>query len=64
MSNQPASTADLQNLNDQTFGTATGPPLVAVPNCERLWRNSEPFLCVTQQNLGTRTKNWFPKVHM
>ena len=27
-------------------------------------RNSEPFLCVTQQNSGTRTKNWFPKVHM
>ena len=26
--------------------------------------HTKPFLCVTQQNSGTRTKNWFPKVHM
>ena len=25
---------------------------------------SKPFLCVTQQNSGPRTKNWFLKVHM
>ena len=44
------------------FGTATSPPLPAVPKWELLWRNSEPFLFVTQQKPGTRTKKQLSKI--
>ena len=46
------------------FGPATGAPLVAVPKREKLRRNSELFLRVTQQSPVTRTKNQFQKVDM
>ena len=32
---------------------------------KRFWITSQPFaIWKTQQNSGTRTKNWFPNVHM
>ena len=49
-------TSEPNTKSVRIFGTATGPPLSAVPKWESLLRNSEPFLYVAQQKPGTRNK--------